>query len=507
MKNIFTIILSELNIKYTRHFAEKLYRNTPDRDSFFGLVYMLSFYGIKSKGYHIEENNLENAQIPFVAQMRSGFMLVTSIVNNAVQCVDEQGRHNSIPVCKFLNLWKKNILVFESRTGAEEIDYSLHKRIENQEIFKYLIFLISIFIILLNCIISRFSIFSYATIAYLFLCLLGCCVSWLLIERQWHSGRFIGDKICDCIGKRGCDTVTNSPASKALFGISWSEIGFGYFISTFIMLVLYPKAYFALGIINVFILPYTLWSLWYQIVKVKKGCILCIAVQIILWGLFAIFLFSYNHLYNFYPAHILILPCYGVTILLIHFYSAQIEQNIKQEREIISYRSALCKKEVLLLMQEGNPINITNEDSNILVGNPTAKVHVTIISNPFCGPCTHVHNVMRHVLENNENILVRYLFVSKNESTHFASRYLIGSYSRFGEVALNEWFNMKVQDRKKIMIFAKEIEQCIEAEKELMHHKSFYERNNIKWTPTILINGYIVPSAYAIEDLAYTLFE
>lgn len=45
------------------------------------------------------------------------------------------------------------------------------------------------------------------------------------------------------------------------------------------------------------------------------------------------------------------------------------------------------------------------------------------------------------------------------------------------------------------------------SQNEIQHHKAFCERNNIRWTPTIILNGHIVPEIYTIEDIAYTLFE
>lgn len=46
MKNILSVILTELKVNYTHRFINILYKETPDRENFFGLVCMLSAYGI-----------------------------------------------------------------------------------------------------------------------------------------------------------------------------------------------------------------------------------------------------------------------------------------------------------------------------------------------------------------------------------------------------------------------------------------------------------------------------
>lgn len=507
MKNILTVILTELKVKYTRQFANTLYKETPDRENFFGLVCMLSAYRIESTGYFLEEKKLEDVQMPFVAQTNPGFMMVTSTNNNYVICADEKGRR-TIPLKLFLDSWTGYALVVEKRSDSEEVDYSTHKKSEIKNSIKVSALYVSFAIIMICGAMSRLPLLTDAMYAYLVLCILGMGVSWLLINRQWHSRSFIGDKICEFLSKGGCETVSNSSASRALFGISWSELGVGYFLSTLIIFVLFPNTYHALGIINCFTLPFTLWSLWYQVYKVKKWCPLCLAVLIILWGQFFIFCFSDYALYAFTPRHLLAIPFYGITIMSTHFYSSKIEKIFSQEGIINSYRSIFCRKEVLLSLLKDSPQITVNDDySSILIGNPMAKNQVTIISNPFCGPCTHVHKVMEQVLKINEDIQVRYVFVSHNDKTHAASCYLIGSYRRYGEAALNEWFNMTTHDRSKLLVLINEMEQDMEAENELQHHKAFYERNGIKQTPTVIINGRFAPPLYTIEDLAYTLFE
>ena len=507
MKNTLTVILTELKVKYTHQFANALYKETPNRENFFGIACMLSAYGIESKGYFFEEKKLEDVQVPFVAQTYSGFTIVTSTNNNYVICADEKGRR-TIPLKLFLDTWTGYALVVEKRADSKEIDYSTHKKSEIINRIKASALYASLAILMIFGAISRFPLLTDAMSAYLVLCLLGIGVSWLLINRQWHSGSPIGNKICDFFSKGGCETVSNSPASRALFGISWSEFGVGYFLSTLIIFVLFPNTYHALGIINCFTLPFTLWSLWYQVFKVKKLCPLCLAVLIILWGLFIVFCFSDYTLYAFTSRYLLAIPFYGITILSTHFYSSKIEKIFRQEGIINSYRSILCRKEVLLSLQKDSSLIIVNDDdSSILMGNPVANNQMTIISNPFCGPCAHVHKVLEQVLKINGDIQVRYVFVSHNDKTHSASRYLIGSYRRYGEAALNEWFNMTAQDRSKLMKLVNEMEYDVEAENELQHHKAFYERNSIKQTPTVIINGHIAPSLFTIEDLAYTLFE
>lgn len=507
MKNTLTVILSELKVRYTHQFANKLYRETPDRNNFFGLSYMLSVYGIESKGYYIEEKDLTDIQFPFVAQTNVGFVLVTDVNNSMVICHNEKGR-KSVTVVLFKESWTGNYMVIEKRADSEELDYDEHKRKERVVRLKGCMLFMSCLFLFTSLLIIQIPTLTIAMLLYMVLCFLGGFVSWLLLEKQFHSGSLVVDKICSLISKSGCDVVAHSSGSKTLLGVSWAEVGCGYFLSTLLLLLLIPESYIMLGIINLFTLPYTIWSLWYQKKVIKKWCTLCILVQAILWGLFAIFSISVPSISLFRPEHLLFVPLYIVTILFIHIYTNGRETIIQQESVAASYDTALRRKEVLAtLLEDQSLIKAGNNDTHILIGNPSASLCLTIISNPFCEPCTHTHRIIERLIKSRNNIQVRYVFVSKNKTTYAASRYLVGSYFIYGDAPLNEWFNMSIADRKKLIALIEVTGKDEDAEKELQHHTVFIKNNNIKWTPCILINGRIVPAIYSIEDLAYILFE
>jgi hypothetical protein len=79
-----------------------------------------------------------------------------------------------------------------------------------------------------------------------------------------------------------------SEAAK-LWGIfGWSEIGLGYFAANVIILLFLPHLITYSVIINILTLPFTVWSVWYQKVKARQWCSLCLIVQILLWTIFII---------------------------------------------------------------------------------------------------------------------------------------------------------------------------------------------------------------------------
>jgi hypothetical protein len=507
MKNILTVTLSALKVRHTHTFADKLFNNNPDRDNLFGLAYMLSVYGIKSKGYYIEGKDLADAPFPFIAHTNKGFVLATQLAYDKVLCHDEGGKRY-IHIDFFKEFWSGYLLLIEQNAESEEIDYSAHRKYEHRENLKDTALLASFGVLTVGTSISHYSAMTTPLFIYLVLCLVGLGISRILLKKQWGSDSRAGNTICNLFSKGGCDTIAYSPGARVLFGVSWAEVGFGYFLATFLLLSFYPGVFPAAEITNLFALLFTFWSLWYQRIKVRKHCPLCIIILFIVWGLFAISAFSGFSFSLFQPLHLLSIPAYVITILLTHCYSRKAEELANLENALTSYRAILCQKEILPLVLDNQPfIRITSEDSHIIFGNPSATRCLTVISNPLCKPCANAHKFLERMLRNNDDLKIRYIFVTKNASMHQASRYLVNAFLRYGEAPVSDWFNQSPAGRKKLMGLIQESEVNKVAEQELMRHSAFIERNEILWTPTILLNGHKIPPVYSMEDLAFSLFD
>ncbi|MCK5058279.1 MAG: vitamin K epoxide reductase family protein [Candidatus Aminicenantes bacterium] len=117
--------------------------------------------------------------------------------------------------------------------------------------------------------------------------IVGFAASFLLILGE--LGHPLFDAICPKWEKIDCHAVMKSPASK-LFGlIPMADIGGIYFSGGIILIcfsVVNPHFFnqvYLLGILNLLTLPYTIFSLLYQVFVVKYFCFLCLIVQMVFW--------------------------------------------------------------------------------------------------------------------------------------------------------------------------------------------------------------------------------
>ncbi len=86
-----------------------------------------------------------------------------------------------------------------------------------------------------------------------------------------------------------CKRVIDSPAGTMLGLVHMADLGVLYFAGTLLTLLVSaftPGFYYQalwLGILNLFTLPYTLFSVAYQVFKMRRGCALCLIVQAVFW--------------------------------------------------------------------------------------------------------------------------------------------------------------------------------------------------------------------------------
>ena len=341
--------------------------------------------------------------------------------------------------------------------------------------------------------------------------LIGIYIGYLLVLKQLHIHSQYADKICSLFSKSDCNNVLESEAAKLWGVFGWSEIGLGYFTANIFILLFLPHLIPYLALVNILALPYTVWSIWYQKVKAKQWCQLCLIVQVLLWAIFILNgIFGYWQLPGFDLQDMLIAGClYALPIFTFNLLIPKLSEGNQVEQlrqEINSIKANEDVFKALLIKQPHYEVN--PDDSQILFGNPDAGLWITILTNPFCNPCAKMHKrVEKFLHETNNKVCVQYIFSSFKPDLNFANKYLIAAYlekeqNEF-EGIIADWF-----EKGKILKedFFKDLHLNMEnpaIEAEFQQHESWKEKTQLRATPTILVNGYQLPGNYKIEDLRY----
>lgn len=512
-KNILELTLELFKVKYTDLYTSKLYNEHPYRNSLFGLSEMLSNYNIENEGLKIKNRDeLSLLQTPFVAKLEKELVIILKLTDTEVFLIWE-GREISIPINEFISIWDGNILWIKATENSIEPQYKEHRMtallIDTPKWILTtafgIIFLISFFI---NNIYSYWGMSSLLAIN-----LVGTYIGYLLLLKQSNIQNKLTTKICSLSKKSNCDSVLNSNAAK-LFGIiGWSEIGFGYFISNIIILSLCPQLINYLALINICALPYTIWSIWYQKVKIKQWCPLCLIVQLLLWFIFIIdILFSNISLPQFSIIAILLTGCiYAVPFFTINILLRGLKDDENTQKLKGEINTLKMKDEVFgALLKEEAYYKTDHSTSQILWGNKDAKTLVTIITNPHCGPCSQMHKRIEKLLEKyGDELCIQYIFSSFSEDLDKSSIFLISIYL-YSELSLekkkkiyDEWFGWGRNNAEEFFTKYALSAEDIKVKAEYNKHKEFMKNAEINGTPTILFNGYELPEEYELEDIGY----
>lgn len=339
--------------------------------------------------------------------------------------------------------------------------------------------------------------------------LIGVYIGYLLILKQLKVHSNYGDKLCSLFKYNDCNNILESEASK-LFGIiGWSEIGFGYFIANIIIVSFIPSLLPSLLIINIFSLPYTVWSIWYQKTKAKQWCPLCLITMLLLWAIFIVGIVS--GLFNIHLVTLqgLFIVCalYMVSILTINLLITVIARSFQMESIQYEINSIKADEDVFETLLKKQPhYKVDKEVSKILFGDLNSEIMITVFSNPHCNPCSSMHLRINKLLEDSKNICVQYIFSSFNEELEVSNKYLIGTYlQKNGEVKqiYDGWFEKGKFSKEEFFKLNPVNITTREVTAEFEMHEQWKEQSGLRATPTILVNGYKLPDNFKIEDIKY----
>ena len=164
----------------------------------------------------------------------------------------------------------------------------------------------------------------------------------------------------------------------------------------------------------------------------------------------------------------------------------------------------------LFLLALNNQIQhrLGDELKPIILGNPEPNTVVTIVSNPYCEPCRKAHIFIDQLMEQRKDIQVRIILIGNNNSARIK---LVQHMIALGRLeknlirsALKDWYEQRyatfeLWSEKYPIIIDETVENIC-----LLQSK-WATSAGIIFTPTILVNGYILPEPYQLEDLKYLI--
>ncbi|AFK05506.1 peptidase C39 bacteriocin processing (plasmid) [Emticicia oligotrophica DSM 17448] len=502
--------LKAIGAKVTEETVEETLKNHPDYPSLLATSDALNEWKIENVTVRIKPEQLSELQTPFLTYLYINdgiFVLVKSIKNDFIEWVHTTEGFKREKTDEFLKKWNGVVLMAETNADSGEKNFTENNKKEILSNLRTPVLLLGATLLVISIFYYNFST-NWHYNALLLTKFAGIIVSSLLLWQIIDKNNPFINNLCQAGGKANCNAILSSNAAQVTSWLSWSEVGFFYFVGGFVALLINPNSMFILWGIGSTALFYTFWSIYYQAFVVKQWCTLCLSIQMLFIVEFLLniqFLWEFN--LNFsklnYSELVAILSAVSGAVLFWIF----LKPILQKSQQVSPLKNDLRRFKnnpnlFLSLLQNQAEIPYFPQDMT-LFGNPNAEHKLTMVTNPFCQPCAKTHKIVEELLFTNENLKCQVIFSASNhkdDKRGIVARTILSLPKDQQAIALHQWYENEERNIEKWQtqlgsIGNEKTENIIE------QHKTFCEVAKVEGTPTLYLDGYKLPQLYRLADL------
>ncbi|MDB5150902.1 MAG: hypothetical protein JWQ57_4922 [Mucilaginibacter sp.] len=490
----------------------------PDYPSLLAVSDVLNNFYIENNAFRVPFDELENLRCPFLVHVNTNggeFLVVNNINGKKASVSSEKWDKHTMYVDEFKK--KFTGIVLTAEPSEKKSSRTFTSTINEIKTPFVAINCLLVFIAGIVFHTSYFENYNWQVLLLTAFKTAGLIISILLLVQSIDSNNPLIQKLCQADGNSDCKAILSSKAAKVFEGLSWSEIGFFYFGGTWLVLMFGNHSVsmmHVLAILNIVSLPYTFYSIYYQAHIAKQWCVLCCAVQALLWLEFIPSITAIDLSFTLPIATewstlfiALLLPVILWIIMKPLFLKLQQLPPLKEQLRKFKYNTELFN--AMLNNQPKYPL--PSEDWSIVLGNKEANNSITMVTNPYCPPCSKIHKLLDELLDNRGDIQARIVFTANNTDEDIktpVSSHLMALSELPNKTivkrALNDWFEQKQKDYK---TWAKYYPVQISESNfhKLDRQKAWCKMTEVSATPTVLLNGHRMPELYHLSDLKYML--
>jgi protein-disulfide isomerase/uncharacterized membrane protein len=513
MEKIISEFLHSIKVPVSKNYVEKLILSHPNYPSLLSIGDTLERLGIPYHARRIKREQLGTVSLPYLLPLSGGDILFIKNENDLKKNKES------------LHRWSEVLLQVEATDkvtdGESNARYS-----EDKNLYRISAITTSILAVLL--LLPLINTFTWANLVLLFTSIIGILVGYLLVAKDLGVKYDAIESFCNAGQNANCDKILNSDDSKIVGLFKFSDAVLTYFTAQSILLsvALYLpneslSIIYTLSALSLLTIPLIFFSIYYQSIKAKTWCKLCLVVD----ALLTIQLFTFGYLVNsnnyqfnsisFIPPllAILLFITLGVSLLLVKSLIERINK-----AELASAKGSRLKNSISVfsyLLTQQRKVDAAPFNQEFVIGNPDAPVKILMVSNLFCKPCKEQHEKVAQLLANypdKVNLTVRFLLSGTDSKNALTTNQWIIQYWRENiynrdkqsentEKLIHDWFAEMNFDKfkKKYALQGSIDQQTIELEAQQVNWVS---DASITGTPTFFVNGFELPKEYSPEDLA-----
>jgi uncharacterized membrane protein len=516
--SILPILFDYLGIKYNYGYLKDRIQLEPDADSLAGIGNLLNEYNVDNLCFKISSEDLLKVDFPCITQLiqeNDNIVVVTKIEDDRISYISKSGLEKTFTLIEFVKLWTGVVLLIETNNKSGEKNYHLNKKTDLIQTARVPFIALSSLFILLYCFWQNITtrMHPLTSVAIFGLATIGLLITILLITQTVDKQNPFTEKICKLVPGHKCETILEGSAS-AILGISWSQIGFVFFLGYLLNMAMVPDALYPMALVTIAALPFTIWSIFYMLRVAKNLCILCLATQLTIWAIFITHLFGKTLSLGIgnYKQPLGSLLCFTFPITLLNLFLPVIRRAQLVSPLVRKVRKILSDHDIFeMSLNHQKQFIIDDPINKIVFGNPAAPFVISIVTNPFCAPCGKVHAQLEDLLSTyRDEICVRIIFAPGKEhdnEQNSAITHLVASYFDYGversEIIFSHWYQ---KGKDSFKAFSELYPVVVDEEKYnaiLQSYRDWCLTQDIQFTPTVIVNNFKIPAWYGIEDLKY----
>jgi glutaredoxin len=485
----------------------------PNYPSLLAISDTLSFFNIENVAARVQFSEIENMPNRFITLLNENFgKSQLSFIEKKGDSYFSTKDKKTIEISKTTleSRWNNIVLLAEKN----ETEHTIKKK-KNQWQWVLHSFCITFFITAISSFGGNFqahSFFIFPTIGILF--------SVIALKDLFGAENKLINNFCNISTSTSCTTVVNSEKWRIFKLINFSDLSILFFTSQFLLFFISTlsgdlNAFFSIQkIISLISLPVILASLYYQGNVEKKWCPICLAI-------IGVMFFEMIYLISFQSEGFIIsyksLILFGLASSIMAMVWSALKKILTQQKELKEFqfkanrfqRNYEIFKNTLLTKKK-----IELPHSPLILGNKESKTQITIITNPFCGYCKEVHEILDKILEKHYDslqvkVIIKTDIKAQSVENKKVFRSLMSIYLKDGETqfrnALNHWFQIKNANNW-LQLFQKE-DNPEKVEATYNSQNDWCTENDFNYTPAIFINGYEYPEAYERANLEFFINE
>lgn len=508
VENTSTILyryLRTLSVKVSKGTVYSLL-DTPVGNSMRGISDALDALHIKNEVYQLPASldYLLQLDAPFITMLevdKNPFCVVTKKNDFIVEFTTTKEKQQ-IEVDTFLKKWKGIVLLGEVTEETSFDSLYLWKNISHF-LLKYKLAIAIFFILTLGFLHVLQQKYSPIFIAYLATLSLGILTSVTILYKEQFNESFL-EGFCH-IGKTiDCNKVLHSKGAS-IAGTSLGELSLLYFFVLFLFSIIQPQdSYGIVMVCSTIAICFTIYSIAYQIFIIHKGCILCMLVNVIVWGsTFTFYVMSDEMISNFSilsTYSFTAISCIGLIILIAlrSYHEERKEKYILRDRFSNLFTISVFQKllELQPFIKESAPLDIA------INNHISGENRLLIITNPTCKSCAKAHPDIKELSSMMPISLILITHPKDKTGTKVAET-ILAAYMQEGWskaiALLDEWFeNQSIKEAYRYIATS-------DIEDRRNKQTAYCWKHNIDHTPSFLVNGHYIPKAYSISNLKYIL--